>query len=245
MDSQDDSYRDPPSSPREIGIPVDNPSNTEDDCFHHLASEDSGEPSVSSPDTVLGSPPTYEASLGPEIRHQHEIEATEILCSQQFQLIQRLLRFRLFGQKDSLRHTLQHRTCNLDKILVLLKDNGQSLAELEKNQKVDTILELVEPTRNSSDIGWRWSPYNAAGMDAQQIATKINEESYSLFRRIRFEDWVRYLMGYEEAFVEEMFSQHTVLTCRLHSYLLRHGNESENYTQVAEVSRLTYGPLIF
>ncbi|KAI9733523.1 MAG: hypothetical protein M1835_003429 [Candelina submexicana] len=108
---------------------------------------------------------------------------------------------------------------------------------LEKDQKMDKILELVDPTRDFSQVGWRWAPYNAINTDVEQIAANIEEESYSLFRRIRFEDWVRYLTGYEEESVEDLFFQHRVLTHKIRCYLLRHRDERGKYTQVTEKLR--------
>lgn len=244
MNSQRRFYRNVRTHPREFGGLVDFPLRNEDSMFGDPLLQDQGEPPVPPPYTVLGSPPTYNGThhptAPPTLSPWWETEAREILCSQQFQLIQRLLRFRLYGQKDSLRHTLQHCwTCKLDKILVLLKDNEQPLPELEKNQKVDKIMELVDTIRDFSHVGWRWAPYNAADMDAEQIAANIDEESYSLFRRIRFEDWVRHLAGYEVESVDDLFFQHRILTHKIRCYLLRHRNEREKYIQVTEVTRLT------
>jgi len=243
MDSQDESYREPPTSPAEFEAPVDFPQGIEDGVFHHPALQGQGEPLAPPHYTAAWSPPTYEAT---EIRHAHETEAQEVLCSQQFQLIQCLLRFGLYGEKASLCHTLQHyETYELDNILVLLKDDEQHLAELEKDQKVNEILELVGPIRTFSHVSWRWAPFTAADMDAEQIAASIDEESYSLFRKVRFEDWVRHFAGYEEESVNRLFLLHGVLTRKICCHLLIHGDEREKYIQVEEVSRLSHGFRLF
>ncbi len=100
--------------------------------------------------TKLASPPpNYEA-------FERETEAKTILRGQDFQSITQILRFRLYGHKDSLRQVLQHRwDCQLGEILIDLhsirfRDDHQAVAKLSKAQKIEVILGLVESTQSPS-----------------------------------------------------------------------------------------------
>lgn len=126
-----------------------------------------------------------------------ETQAKTILRGQDFQSITQILRFRLYGHKDSLRQVLQRRwDCQLVKILFNLYPTGpeayhQAFAKLSKAHKIEKILKLIQPTQTPSPVYWNWKPYKAANeTDAGKIAADIDEESCSLFRRVPFSDWL-------------------------------------------------------
>jgi len=137
---------------------------------------------------------------------------------------------------------LQHRwDCRLDEILIGLyptwfKDNHQAVAKSSKAQKIEVILELVEPTQLLSPVCWNWKPYKAANeTDPGKIATAIDEESCSLFRRVPFRDWLRHAIGYQEASINQLLFQHDCLSRCLSWYLCRHPEENHKYFEVKKV----------
>ena len=181
-------------------------------------------------------PPNYEA-------FERETEAKTILRGQDFQSITQILRFRLYGHKDSLRQVLQHRwDCQLGEILIGLhptrfRDDHQAVAKLSKAQKIEVILGLVEPTQSPSPGYWSWKPYKAANeTDAGKIAADIDEESCSLFRKVPFRDWLRHAVGYQEQSVDQLVFQHENLSRRLSWYLCRHPEENHKYFEVKKVN---------
>lgn len=94
---------------------------------------------------------------------------------------------------------------------------------------MNKILELVSPIRTFSHVSWRWAPFTVVDMDAEQIAASINEESYSLFRKVRFKDWVRHFAGYKEESVNRLFLLYRVLTRKICCHLLIYSDEREKY----------------
>jgi len=173
-----------------------------------------------------------------------ETEAETILQGQDLMSIAQIVRFGLCRQ-DSLRGALQHRTEPwLDQILLRLRRtqvgvNHQAEAELNRCLKIEKILDAVEPIRPSSPSSWNWKPFKAQEQtDPGEIATDINEDSRSLFRKVPFEDWLKYSIGYQEDSVRELFSEHRILCVRLRSYLVRHPEETNKYVAVWKVSRI-------
>lgn len=174
-----------------------------------------------------------------------EAETKTILQGQDFLSIQQVLRFRLYGEKDSLRHLLQHRSESwLDQILLGLRPTRVGAShhagvKLNKDQKVVKILATVEPNRPSSPMGESWAPYKAAGQtEVKKIAADVAEDSGRQFNAVTFEDWVRSSIGYTEESVEGLLSQHAALSRRLHSYLRRHPSERDKYAKVKKVNQL-------
>lgn len=180
-------------------------------------------------------PPDFEA-------FEWETQAKTILHGQDFPSITQVLRFRLYGHKDSLRQVLHHRwDCRLDEILVglhltRLKDDPQAIVKSSRAQKIELILELVEPTQPPSSMDWNWKPYKAASeTDPREIAAAIDEESCSLFRMVPFRDWLRLAIGYQEESVDQLLFQHQYLSRRLSWYLCRHPEEIHKYFEVKKV----------
>lgn len=203
--------------------------------------------------SALPAPPVYRASQPQDASAVSnlnrpsfcwEMDARTILQGWDFYSIQQILRFRLYGHADSLRHALKYRWAySLDQILLLRPnrvDRGhRTTAELKKDRKVEEILESVESTRLLLPMGWSWVPYKATGeTDTEKIAADIDEESCSLFRKVPFENWLRYSVGYEEESVDELFFLHECLSRRLHSYLRRHHEETKKYVEVMKVNYL-------
>ena len=91
-----------------------------------------------------------------------ETEARTILLGQDFQSIELILQFRLYGHKDALRDVLRRRwECKLDRILSIIphtESKDDPVTELKKDQKVEEILERVEP-RHPVSLPWSWKPY--------------------------------------------------------------------------------------
>ncbi|KAL9124562.1 MAG: hypothetical protein Q9217_006116 [Psora testacea] len=173
-----------------------------------------------------------------------EAEAKTMLQDQDFMSIQQILRFRLYGEKDSLRHLLLCRSEYwLDQILLGLRPTRVGASHhtgvnLNRDQKVTEILATVEPNRPSSPMGESWAPYRAADeTDVKKIAADVAEDSGRQFNAVTFEDWFRSSIGYTEESVEGLLSQHTALSRRLHSYLRRHPSERDKYEKVEKELR--------
>ncbi len=197
-------------------------------------------------DSVFDDLPSYTGLMPPPPNYEvfeTEKEANTILRSQDFQSITQILRFRLYGHKDSLRQVLQHRwDCHLVEILIGLrplkfKDDHQAVAKLSKAQKIEVILGLVEPTQSPSPVHWSWKPWKAADeTDAGRIAADIDEESCSQFRKVPFMDWLRHAVGYQEDSVDQLVFQHENLSHSLFCYLCRHSEEKPKYFEVKKVN---------
>ena len=175
-------------------------------------------------------------------KHQQpwwEIDGLEILRSRKVNLVPGLLRFRLYGNKESLQDGLRdYSLIELDKILCSLATREPQPVAINKEQKVDQILDLVEPILLSCDFGSVWRPSEMANMDAPYIASCIHDESCAFFREVRFEDWVRHALGYAEQSVIQLFRKHKRISFRIRRYISANPMERETFSQVEEVSRL-------
>ena len=193
--------------------------------------------------TIDGWPSCRESGLHPPYAWW-ETQAETILQGQDYLSIAQIVRFGLCRQ-DSLRYILQQRTEPwLEQVLLYLSRtkvgvNYQADVELNRYLKVEKILKAVEPTRPSSPFSWSWKPFKAQDQtDPGEIATNIDEDSRSLFRKVPFEDWLKYSIGYQEDSICGLFSEHRILCVRLRSYLLRHPEETNKYVAVRKVSRI-------
>ena len=180
-------------------------------------------------------PPKYETS-------DIEEQAKTILSSKDFLSIAQILRFRLFRHKDSLQRILENRwDYTLGKILISLnpswsKYDLQSVNDLKKAQKINAILEIVEPTP-SLPACWKWKPSNAATeTDIKKIAADIDAESCSSFRRISFIDWLRYAIGYREESVDQLIFQHELLYQQLSEYLRQNPREVIKHLEITTMN---------
>lgn len=112
----------------------------------------------------------------------------KLLLSQDLQSITQILRFRLYEHKNSLQQVLDKRwDYKLGEILIELLparliNNPQAVTKLSKDQKIEAILRLVEPTPPPSPVCWSWKPCNAINeTDAVKIAAEIDEEFFWIF----------------------------------------------------------------
>lgn len=109
-----------------------------------------------------------------------ETEARKLICSGPTELIPHLLRFRCYGQKDSLYDALQHcETLRLNKILTGLTAK-ETVPTFQDAQLVENIMKLVEPAYPSPNLIWPWEPRQTEDLDIEQIANVISHGSLSL-----------------------------------------------------------------
>ncbi|KAI9766710.1 MAG: hypothetical protein M1840_006354 [Geoglossum simile] len=168
-----------------------------------------------------------------------ENETVKILQGDNLDDLKRLFRFRLY-QDDSLpRYGLRDRPrVTLDTLLILLRleaGNQEPLPDLDVDQKVQGILGLLPQRPPPPNLVWEWTPQDALyKTDVESIATEIDRASYSQFRQIPFEGWVRYVLGYPEASVEKFLDQHHILCHQLSCFLSNQPEASKKFSQVEE-----------
>lgn len=181
--------------------------------------------------------PPREPAL-PVLNQRWETEARKIICSGQIELLYQLLRFRFYGQKDSLHDALQDcETSRLNEILARLTDEGTN-AKCQHTQIVEKIVELVEPTCPSPNLFWHWEPRQAKDLHVKHIADVINQGTLSLLAHVRFEDCLRHALDYTERSVETLVSQYRCIAFRIRCYLREHPTVTKTYHQVEQVSHL-------
>ncbi len=232
MDSQGQSSQNQPTHSMRPGSCN---SSTENDILRDPSTEGQGESQA---------PPAYgkffdqpRQALQLQQLFSFEAEAKKILCSDNLQLIQPLLRFGLYGDENSLRHNLQHiRTFKLDHILTALLGDTQMI--VEKDRKVNKILDLVESDRTPPNVGSDWEPRDTIAMDAEQIASRIELESHLLFKNIRVEHCLKHAIGWMERSIKNLFVQHRCFSFKIRCYLREYPMEREKFIHVEEVGPL-------
>lgn len=168
-----------------------------------------------------------------------EMEVIKILQSREPNLIVQLLRFRLYGTTEFLRHTLhQLWTINLDNVVSLLQH--QEAFHGHREQKVNKIIELAELRLPLPSPVSSWRPRQATNQQPLQIGCDISKESRSMFEKVDFSAWVRYALGYEEDSVQRLFTQHGCISIRIRWYLDRYPMQRPLYIRVMEVGLLRH-----
>lgn len=171
-----------------------------------------------------------------------EAEAITILYSQNFPRIMQILRFRLYGHTESLQWVLQYfQDHQLDRFFMMLGATHQAITNLDKAEKVEAILELVESTRPPLLLPQSWRFLESQDVRSPlSIATDIDDMSCSLLKDVPFEDWLRHALGYEEHSVNRFFIYHEDLRNSLSSYLCYYPEEYHKYLKVKKVDSFRY-----
>ncbi|KAF7128838.1 hypothetical protein CNMCM5793_003747 [Aspergillus hiratsukae] len=164
-----------------------------------------------------------------------EDEATTVLWAFDVQEIKRVIRYGLFRDPNLPRTSLQSRNATtIDTFLLSLLEPHERflLANLSHIQKVE---EIVRRSTISSppSVPWGWLPSQKdRDLDPRTLARDIDAESHLHFKRISFEELVRYSLGYPAASVEWFLQQHTAFYIHVLNYLNAFPEEAARYTEV-------------
>ena len=195
---------------------------------------------LSSSDAETASPPPpYPTSFDNSAFCWWEDGAKSILRGNDLQDIKLVCRFRIYSDEDLPREILRTRWSSLLNTFFLNLYGGdrQTVNDLNKDQKVEGILEKLVPSLISSDRSDVQEPHELLQEDVSQSALGLNEASSSAFKRIPFSDWVRSARDpYEEVdlvddFIDWHGSLQDLVECRLRDY----PEEMEKYIQLEKV----------
>ncbi|GFF26852.1 hypothetical protein IFM61606_09835 [Aspergillus udagawae] len=164
-----------------------------------------------------------------------EDEATTVLWAFDVQEIKRVIRYGLFRDPNLPRTSLQSRnSTTIDTFLLSLLEPHERflLSNLSHVQKVEEILRRSTISSPPS-VPWSWFPSQKdRDLDPRALARDIDAESHLHFKRISFEELVRYSLGYPAASVNWFLQQHTALYIHLLNYLNAFPEEVARYTEV-------------
>lgn len=149
-------------------------------------------------------------------------------------------RFRTYSDEDLPREILRTRWLLLLNTFFLSLHGGdrQTVNDLNKDQKVEGILEKLVPPLTSSD------PSDIPELhellqegDVSQSALGLNEASCSAFKRIPFSDWIRSARDPHELvdLVDDFIDWHGSLQDMVESRLRDNPSEMERYVQMEKV----------
>ncbi|KAM0120532.1 hypothetical protein ACP6JC_002750 [Aspergillus fumigatus] len=170
-----------------------------------------------------------------------EDEATTVLWAFDVQEIKRVIRYGLFRDPNLPRTSLQSRNATtIDTFLFSLLEPHERflLSNLSHIQKVE---EILRRSTNSSppSVRWSWFPSQKdRDLDPRALARDIDGESHLHFKRISFEELVRYSLGYPAASVDWFLQQHTAFYIHLWNYFNAFPEEVARYTEVEKVGGL-------
>ncbi|PKX91702.1 uncharacterized protein P174DRAFT_246749 [Aspergillus novofumigatus IBT 16806] len=164
-----------------------------------------------------------------------EDEATTVLWAFDVQEIKRVIRYGLFRDPNLPRTSLQSRNATtIDTFLLSLLEPHERflLSNLSHIQKVEEILRRSTISSPPS-VSWSWFPsHKDRDPDPRALARDIDAESHLHFKRISFEELVRYSLGYPAASVDWFLQQHTAFYIHLLNYLNAFPEEVARYTEV-------------
>lgn len=170
-----------------------------------------------------------------------EDEATTVLWAFDVQEIKRVIRYGLFRDPNLPRTSLQSRNATtIDTFLLSLLEPHERflLSNLSHIQKVEEILRRSTISSPPS-VHWSWFPSQKdRDLDPRALARDIDAESHLHFKRISFEELVRYSLGYPAASVDWFLQQHTAFYIHLLNHLNAFPEEVARYTEVEKVGGL-------
>ena len=172
-----------------------------------------------------------------------QMEMKKLLSTGDHQLMRRFLRFHLYGQKDALCNALLDlNSSQLDAVLACIHHNVRATLTMEREQKVQQILKLLEH-EISSYLQRTESPqtsYIRIESNVNDAAAQLNAASLEQFRKISFEAWARHALGYEERSVKDLYYQHFCWSRSLSNDLNLHPDKMEKYIDVARVRKMAF-----
>ena len=184
------------------------------------------------------SPPSYAADDSP--LGWWEEGAEKILRGSDLEAIQLVCRFRTYRDESLPGEILRTRWSPLlDAFFVRLHaGDRETVAELDKDQKVEGILKQLSPSFPSPDPLEIQLLHDLLPIaDTSLVALELNKISCSAFKRITFSDWARAARDpgdYVEP-VEDFFDWHGSIQDLLEERIEEFPDEIENYMQMEEV----------
>lgn len=189
---------------------------------------------------IHGPPPPYPPSVNDSSGRWWEDGAKNILRGNNLQDIKLVCRFRTYSDENLPREILHTRWLPFLNTFFLNLHGGdrQAVNDLNKNQKVEGILEkLVPPLPSSDPSGIPELHELLQEGDVSQTALGLNEASCSALKKIPFSDWVRSARDPHESveLVDDFLDWHGSLQDIVESRLRDDPDEMEKYVQMETV----------
>ena len=185
----------------------------------------------------------FESSVDDPVLPWWEAEAENTLRGNNLQAIRLLYRYRTYEDSSIPASILRTNwTPTLDAFLHQLTVETCSrhdVDDLDLDQKVKMLLKWLEPSR-PADRNWWHPPIPAMHLNASDLASELNEQSWLLFRDITFSDFVREALYPGETVepIETFKDWHDSLFHEILDYLARFPAEEEKFVQVQQVSTI-------
>ncbi len=186
------------------------------------------------------SPPPYPSSVDDVPCRWWEDGAKNILRGNDLQDIKLVCRFRTYSDENLPREILHTRWLPSLNTFFLNLHGGdrQAVNDLNKDQKVEGILEKLVPPLPSSDLSDIQELHELLREeDVSQSALGLSEASCSAFKRIPFSDWARSARDPHELvdLMDDFLDWHGSLQDIVESRLTDNPDEMEKYVQMETV----------
>lgn len=114
--------------------------------------------------------------------------------------------------------------CHLDQAILLHKEENEK-------EHTDNVCTQTKPLAS----GWCFS----RNKTPREIALQLLHDSWSIFKDLKLEDWVKYVMGMPSAAISLFESYHKNLGLSLFSFLQESPCDVEIFWEVTKVSSVT------